>query len=399
MFSILVFFVIIIDYITGRFYDFIAPDFGKRNLELALNQSSDKQKPLKMSPHPYLTYVATPEFRSGGYRQHNNMGYRNSDDTALEKSPSTIRILTLGGSTTYGTGVSNPQDSWPAQLEKLLNHSLSKISDYRVQVVNGGIPWATSAELLNHYIFRDRYLNPDIVILHTGGNDIGPLKHDNYNPEYTHWRTIRSGRGNFLRPGEERIIRSSNIIKLLYAFWYEKISYAKKGVYIHTKGSSKLTKEAITKNIMNNEPVGFERNLELLVRNIKQDGAIPLYFEFYSPGKEMFSDEGKAALEQANRKINFEEFFSIYRQAFKKNEKVAKKICSKENIEYIEIEPSGIPVEYLVDQCHLNSDGQAFKARHLQRYIIPYIEQLLDTDIPKTMTSLTSSSVVQPSHP
>jgi hypothetical protein len=38
-----------------------------------------------------------------------------------------------------------------------------------IEVINAGLSSATSAELLAGYIFRHRYLKPDIVIIDVGG--------------------------------------------------------------------------------------------------------------------------------------------------------------------------------------------------------------------------------------
>ncbi len=367
----------IVDLFVGIIYDKVAPDFGRKNLALALNPSDENQRLLE-SPHPYLTYVNTPNYYSNGVRQHNNMGYRNNDDIELLKDSSTIRILVLGGSTTYGAGVDKPENTWSAQMQKLLNKSLSKLSTYKVEIINGGLCWATSAELLNHYIFRDRSFNPDIVILHTGGNDAEPLLHNNYTPEYTNWRSIKSGGRNSLRQGEESIIRVSNIIKFVYSIWYNRIGYAIPMAYVHTNNLAKLNKEEVLYNVTNNTPVGFSRNLSLLIRNIKQDGAITVYFQFYEMGKEIFSAKGKLALDKANRNINFSELFDVRRLALRKNENTAKSICKNQNIQYIKIKDGDIPVEYFVDQHHLNSYGQEFKAKFMSKRVFPHILKLIN---------------------
>ena len=104
--------------------------------------------------------------------------------------------------------------------------------------------------------------------------------------------------------------------------------------YIYTKSPAKLNKEEALDNVNNNDPEGFSRNLSLLIRNIKQDGAIPIYFQFYQPGEEMFSEKGKSALENAIRNTNFSELFDANRLAFSKNENAAKLICKNQNIEY-----------------------------------------------------------------
>ncbi len=380
--ALLILFLYVIDLFTGVVYDKIAPEFGRKYLSLALNEYSGKELPLLLRPHPYLTYENTPNYYKDGIRQHNNMGYRNRDDIILSNNSSTIQILVLGGSTTYGTGVDKPEDTWPAQLQKLLNKWLmNKSFTYKVEIINGGIPWATSAELLNHYIFRDRYLRPDIVMLHTGGNDCTPLMHNNYNPEYTHWRYIRSGGRNGLRAGEASIIRASNIIKFVYSIWYSPIGYSTSRAYIHTKSAAKLHKAEALNNVTNNPTTGFSRNLSLLIRNIKQDGAIPIYFQFYAPGKEIFSEKGRKALEIANKIINLSELFDVHKIALRKSEETAKAISMNHDIEYIEISDGDIPIEHFVDQHHVNIHGQKFKAEFIGKRIFPHILKLINKRI------------------
>ena len=56
--------------------------------------------------------------------------------------------------------VKNRDDTWVARLEA----KLQAISNKRVQVINAEINYGTSAEALAGYVFRHRFLQPDIVI-------------------------------------------------------------------------------------------------------------------------------------------------------------------------------------------------------------------------------------------
>lgn len=53
----------------------------------------------------------------------NGTGYRGPDITG-QKSDTVLRILVLGGSTTFGVGVSN-SDTWPAALQTVLDSALA----------------------------------------------------------------------------------------------------------------------------------------------------------------------------------------------------------------------------------------------------------------------------------
>ena len=71
----------------------------------------------KAFSHPYLTYVNKPDTKKQA-RQHNNLGYRNTEDFNFKDSINYYKILCLGGSTTYGQGVSIPKDTWPEIYKK-----------------------------------------------------------------------------------------------------------------------------------------------------------------------------------------------------------------------------------------------------------------------------------------
>jgi hypothetical protein len=168
-----------------------------------------------------LLWENTPEFISPeGIKQTNNLGYRNKENINFTKDTGVFRILTLGGSTTWGYLLDDPADAWPSQLAEMLNNALSEDSDFdRLEVIKGGLNYATSAELLLHYLYRDRYLDPDIVVVHTGGNDAKLLLFHDYNPDYSGFRPDWEANIHRLRTGEGFLIRNSNIAKLLYAFW------------------------------------------------------------------------------------------------------------------------------------------------------------------------------------
>ena len=96
------------------------------------------------------------------------MGYRN-DEFPLEKPDGVYRIVALGGSSTYDVAIEDNAATFTAQLEKLLKE------DYgyqNVQVINAGVPGYNSWEMLVNLEFRVLDLNPDLVIIYEGVNDV-----------------------------------------------------------------------------------------------------------------------------------------------------------------------------------------------------------------------------------
>ncbi|HRW20895.1 MAG TPA: GDSL-type esterase/lipase family protein [Bacteroidales bacterium] len=314
-----------------------------------------------------MTYINTPAFIKDGEKQHNNLGYRDSIDINLKKDNNCIRILAIGGSTTYGDGVKLPAEAWPKILENELNES---IVGSNIQVINAGLPWGTSAELLNHYIYQDRYLSPDIVIIHTGINDIQPLMFNDYSPDYSNWRNYKSGGKNGIRKGENGLINFSNIIKLIYTIWYSKLEYAVSQTYVSTKDMHNIELKQMLKNAETHENIGFKRNMNLLVRNILQDSVKVIFFEPYLAdidNPEYF----KNLLDEKDL-----EFYKIAQIAINKNFSTAKELCNNYGIEYLSMKKGCISPENMVDVCHLNVDGEEQKAEFILSILLESISNI-----------------------
>ena len=100
----------------------------------------------------------------------NSEGFRGSEFTK-NKPDDTYRIIAVGGSTTFGSGVTN-ENTWPRILEK----KLQNISEGKnVEVINAGIPQAYS--FTESILIKEKILshNPDMLIIYDGWND---LQHD-----------------------------------------------------------------------------------------------------------------------------------------------------------------------------------------------------------------------------
>lgn len=124
-------------------------------------------------PVPFINYINMPGRRDpDGMAQVNSLGLRNREPVAIPKSDSTVRILFLGGSTTFGE-VDYPEQAFPSLIERKLNGSEGLLSPKYVhaECLNAGLGAATSAELLIHFMLRHRYLDSDLVVIHSGIND------------------------------------------------------------------------------------------------------------------------------------------------------------------------------------------------------------------------------------
>ena len=97
----------------------------------------------------------------------NNHGFRGADFT-LRKGNDVVRVLALGASSTFGYG-SRDGETYPRQLEEILNRRATEGA--RFEVLNLGVPHATSDHVLSLFLAEALLLDPDIVVLYSGAND------------------------------------------------------------------------------------------------------------------------------------------------------------------------------------------------------------------------------------
>lgn len=89
-----------------------------------------------------------------------------SNNVVKHRLATALRILCLGGSTTYGYLLED-DETWPAMLEQRLVDS-----GYDVEVINAGVSWQTSAQGLISYVLDGRFYQPDIVIAMYATSDL-----------------------------------------------------------------------------------------------------------------------------------------------------------------------------------------------------------------------------------
>ena len=132
--------------------DFLVQDVDKRNLS--------------WSPHHFLGHVPTPNYRHGA-NKHNAMGFR-GEEFEVDKPANAFRIVAIGGSTTYSIDVQDYRHSYPYLLEEHLHES--GFDD--IEVINAGAAGYTSHQNLINLQFRALPLQPDMVLVYQGFNDI-----------------------------------------------------------------------------------------------------------------------------------------------------------------------------------------------------------------------------------
>jgi lysophospholipase L1-like esterase len=309
---------------------------------------------------PYLLYIPAPSFIDENGVQHNTQGFRGPAVSRLPEQ-GVLRILCLGGSTTYGWMSPRSDQTYPAYLEEILNQAKPK-GVRRVEVINGGIPSGTTAELLTHYHFKFHYFHPQIVVINPGGNDLRALVMPYYHPDYSNTRHEIHLPDPF--PPAGRMLLHSRMVALLLIPLTQG-PYPNANAFYDYKGLPPPARWYDDPNPIDwkkrlrdipKEDVAFQHNLESLIHEIRTDKAKVLLVPFRSSPVIPYQPvEGLAYEEQ-----------------------MLKDIAQREGISVAPFPSSVISRENWLDDCHTNAAGNRQKADH----IAPYIRALFSTPTP-----------------
>jgi lysophospholipase L1-like esterase len=142
-------------------------EFERRRYLYSAEQLSDSDFNTNNIPLPFLNWGPA----GGG--DNNSLGYRN-EEFQIPKPDGVYRIVAMGNSTSYGTGMAR-KFAYPAQLQKILRNDYGYTN---VEVLNAGIAAGTSWHGVVDFAFRILEVQPDLVILYYGNTDVGAALQD-----------------------------------------------------------------------------------------------------------------------------------------------------------------------------------------------------------------------------
>jgi lysophospholipase L1-like esterase len=305
----------------------------------------------------YLLYIPSPNFHNETGLSHNAHGYRGK---ALPQArrPRVARILFLGGSTTYGWGVPDSEQTHPAHIERLLNAQPPAGFD-SVEVINAGIPWGTTAEMLTHYHFKFHFYHPDLVVLNPGGNDAQGLIAPYYHPDSSNWRQPLIP-AQPAAPRARRLLQSRLVALFLVPILYDPYPDSK---FVNYDGRPPLAPwydratpnpERAVPNVPRDE-IAFSHNMNALVDEIQKDGHTILLVPFRLHPKAPYGDGMKAAIAL--------------------EEEILTDLGRSRGIAVAPFPASVVSDSNWLDTCcHLTGAGNLEKARHM----LPYVRAALE---------------------
>lgn len=296
---------------------------------------------------PYVNFGLSPEFES-----HNSLGYR-GPEIAIPKPEGVFRIVAMGGSTTYGFDMTY-EESYPAQLERIL---VEEYGYTQIEVINAGVPYYTSWETLANFQFRVLDLQPDMVLIYDGINDLNARAHL---PEHYAGIPASAGLWNPRQPdpGPSTLYRfiaislgwqpDPNALTTRFYSWLP-----------HVTCCEQYTHEEIAAHFAANPPIYFERNLRNVVA-IADVNAVQVVFSSwtYYPDPTA-NDMNLMALD--------------YRQeAIAEQNEVLRRLGEETSAEFYDLHAAFPynPDYWLPDGIHMTPPGTAHQARLYAEFLV-----------------------------
>ena len=298
--------------------------------------------------HHYLSYYPNPNYKIGN-TTHNSMGYRGKE-FSLSKPTGVFRIVALGGSTIYTSRVGDNKKTFTSQLENFLN---TKFGHSRVEVINAGVVRYSSWESLINLAFRVLDMDPDLVVVYHGTNDV--------HPRLVAPGTYAGDNSGFLKAWQDPPIpiweRSClcRYVSRKFSFTHQvglSSFVRKEGVPFLRTGSPSNIAQGM-KWLKKNPPIYFQRNLNSMIAIAKSNNIqIMMATWAYSP---FFSDYSSTP---------------HYQRGYSENNDIVKKVGELQKVPVFDF-ASVMPQDpkYWADGRHVNEEGALLKAKLFAEFI------------------------------
>lgn len=157
------------------------------------------------SGHPFVQFTGVPGLEQPGSQGvFNNFGFAHTGEMSYNKPDGTVRIATMGGSTTA--------NSYPQMMESSISEELGS-SGPSVEVLNFGLPYWTTAHSLVNFVLNIVDFEPDYVVIHHAWNDSKYQRlGEGYRGDYSH--ALRPFEATPFIP-DRYLIRSSALYRYL----------------------------------------------------------------------------------------------------------------------------------------------------------------------------------------
>ena len=307
-----------------------------------------------VSPHrkfianPYTLYWNAPNRIKNSSMETNSQGYRSKFEISKKKNSNDFLILVLGGSTTFSDHfISDHKKTWTGQLEKFLRSYLPK--HIRVRVVNAGLNYATTAELLSHYIYNGQHLLPDIVFLDGPGNDFLPVA---FGDKTTDYRYTRKSISFQKRKFEKNLLRFY-LIRFVYLKWVTSANL----IQMEPEGFKLEQRSQHNSRLERSKAPVYKMNVSTLAKIVSANDSRLILVDFLRPSRQKMKTTNPKTY---NGLLRFNQVCSQI------NDNLAKNFRS---VFHINLAKAQLQDVHFHDSCHLTETGEFYKARFIFEYM------------------------------
>ena len=319
---------------------------------------------IRFVPDEELSYALRPDFsidaRDGsGQTRHNAAGFRGPGEFG-PKGANTLRILCFGASTTYGVGVGEDRNTYPAQLETVLSGPAREAGWERMEVFNLGVGGYTSREILGTMKRYVPQLNPDIILIQNAINDVIPRFYPDFAADYSHFRTPFAT----LTVGSWRRIayRSHLWLTLAQRFgWVKPLS-----LQSQTQRAMPDVDEALA-HLTTNPTTAFTDNLRAMITLARDADA-----QFWLLTQPYFDSPQFAAPDEASRRLE-----GGYRKGLLEHTAAVEALAKELSVGLIPLhEEMPRKSALFTDPIHMSASGNAIKAELVGQHLMPDLPKL-----------------------
>jgi lysophospholipase L1-like esterase len=333
----------ILEALGAAYYYLVLPEQRREVAELALGLRVGGQSHVsRYRPHPYFNHVANPDFaRADGEHPYDPIGIRATSVPLTERRPGTLRVVAMGASTTYGYYAEDAKDTWPAMLGTALEEDLG----VEVEVINAGVPYFTTYEMLGFASMWLPEMKPDLVLLHVGLNDAFAVGYpDEGGPDNTTFRHAWDLRP--VPPLARRAMRVSYLARSLGLQWLRRNGYQvgdmSAAIQYRIPDDAEMRANA-------SKATGryFRRNVETLLTLIRHTDATPVLVDMpLNPERE----SGLGA------------YYDAVSEAVRRNNRILAEIGAEQSVPVIDLYSRMRDPRAYVDAAHCTRAGQQQKS-------------------------------------
>jgi lysophospholipase L1-like esterase len=297
--------------------------------------------------HPWLLASGKPNgmFRKGQtiMVRHNSRGYRGPDFTK-PRPLHEIRLICYGGSTTYGSYLSDPW-TWPVLLQKSLGN--------QYEVLNAGVPGYTTVEHVIQAAVQQFDRRPDYALYYVGYNDLINNNIENVAEDSSdvHAPLLEQAlRLNSLRYGDRSYI--------LTTLWHGLYAFA-------TKQYSRPVRGEVSEKIDPRALALFKDRIESLILLCRHHGIQPIFIpQIINPSLKSNTSKAIWAV--------YVPLSALPRLMDRYNQEV-EQICRREHVPFIN-KMNSAPWEKsdFFDECHFTASGSV-KFSHILQEELPHM--------------------------